>query len=800
MSDKRDSKGDLNEEIENLRKRVADFSAIERELKDTIGILRSGEEQYRALLRTYPMAVTVLDLRGKITYISDMALRLHGYEDADEVLGTSVFDFFAPEDRERAAGDLKRTLEERITENLQYTLLKKDGSSFLAELNSSVVFDAEGAPYSFIVTICDVTESKQMENALRASEEKYRDLVENINDAIYTIGVDGTLEYVSPAIEAMIGYRPSELVGRKFTRLIVSEDEGRAIEGLRSVVKGRVRPNEVRARTRSGEIRWVRASSRPIYSGGKVVGIQGVLTDITERKKAEIRAEFLSMITERLRDSVIVTDAEFKIHYVNKAAERMFGYSAKEMIGKSPEMLIAEPRTAELMDQVFRTVTSGRSWDGSIQCMRKDKTTFVSDLRITPLPDEKGAATHFVAVQRDITDKRRLEQELLQAQKMEAVGTMAGGIAHEFNNVLTAIIGYSELLLADSTPGSEMHKDVVEIGKTARRAAALTRQLLSFSRRQVMQVAQVDLNTVVYGLDRMLRRVAGEAVQLVFDLDPGLKRVEADAGHIEQVIMNLVVNARDAMPEGGVLTIRTETVLLDDASCRGKPGARAGEWVRLEVADSGEGMDSEVMAHVFEPFYTTKEVGRGSGLGLSVVFGIVRQHGGWINLASVPGEGCSFSVYLPVAKDVASPTIEREAGMPDREGKGERILLVEDEEVVREMAERALSGRGYSVFPAKNAAEAQEIFESERVRFDLVFSDVVLPDGSGFDLAERLHSFDPGLSVLLTSGYADRELTGSTIEDRGYNFLEKPYELADLLHAVGEALSQSRKKWEEDGQ
>jgi CheY-like chemotaxis protein len=264
--------------------------------------------------------------------------------------------------------------------------------------------------------------------------------------------------------------------------------------------------------------------------------------------------------------------------------------------------------------------------------------------------------------------------------------------------------------------------------------------------------------------------------------------------------MNLVVNARDAMPGGGVLTIRTENVLLDDASCRGKPGARPGKWVRLEVADSGEGMDSEVMAHVFEPFYTTKEVGRGSGLGLSVVFGIVRQHGGWINLASVPGEGCSFSVYLPVVEDVPSPTVERDAAMPDGKGHGERILLVEDEGVVREMAERALTGRGYSVSPAKNAAEAQEIFESERVRFDLVFSDVVLPDGSGFDLAERLLSFEPELSVLLTSGYADRELTGSTIEDRRYNFLEKPYELADLLRAVGEALSQSRRKWEEGDQ
>ncbi len=797
MSDRRDSRADLNEEIENLRRKVAELSAIERELKDTIRRLRSGEEQYRALLRTYPMAVAVTDLQGKITHTSDMALKLHGYESAEEILGMSAFDFFAPEDRERAAGNLRRTLEEGIVEDLQYTLLKKDGSSFLAELSSSVVFDAEGTPYAFIATVSDVTERKQMENALRASEEKYRDLAENINDAIYTVSGDGTLEYVSPAIEAMIGYRPSELIGRKFTRLILSEDEGRAVEGLKNVMKGQVRPNEVRARTRSGEIRWLRASSRPVYSGGKVVGIQGVLTDITERKKAEIKAEFLSMITERLRDSVIVTDADFKIHYVNKAAERMFGYSAKEMIDRSPEMLSAEPRTAELMDQMIRTVTSGKAWDGSMQCIRKDRTTFISDLRISPLPDEKGFATHFVAVQRDVTDKRRLEQELLQAQKMEAVGTMAGGIAHEFNNVLTAIIGYSELLLTDSTPGSEMHKDVVEIGKTARRAAALTRQLLSFSRRQVMQVAQVDLNTVVYGLDRMLRRVAGEAVRLVFELDPGLKRVEADAGRIEQVIMNLVVNARDAMPEGGALTIRTENVLMDDASCRGKPEARPGEWVRLEVADTGEGMDSEIMAHVFEPFYTTKEVGQGSGLGLSVVFGIVRQHGGWMDLTSVPGEGCSFSVYLPVAEDVPSSAVERDAGMPDRRGHGERILLVEDEGVVREMAERALSGRGYTVFSAKNVAEAREVFESERVRFDLVFSDVVLPDGSGFDLAERLNSFDPELRVLLTSGYADRELTGSTIEDRGYSFLEKPYELADLLRAVGKALSQSRKKWEE---
>ncbi len=789
MGEKRKGESELALENARLRARIAELSELESKLKERMSGLRRSEELYKALVRTSPTAVTVTDLDGRITHVSDMTLVLHGYDSADEMLGLSAYDLIAPGERGRALENGKRTLREGSIEDVVYTMLRKDRSTFIGELNASVVCDAEGAPYALIGSTRDITRRREIEDALRASEEKYRDLVENINDAIYTINADGVLTYVSPSIEAMVGYKPSEVIGgRVLLDYVDPEDKARALSGFKSVLEGRLRPNYVRVRTRRGEVRWLRASSRPIYSNGKAVGIQGVLADVTDHMKAEQRAEFLGSVTQRLKDAVIVTDADFNITYVNSAAEELFGYAAEELEGKGPQLLAGEPRPVEFAKEVTRIVKSGGVWDGTMVGLRKNGTTFVCELRISPLRNKLGEITHFIGVQRDITDKKRLEQELLQAQKMDAMGKMAGGIAHDFNNVLTAIIGYSDLLLADCEPGSAMRKDVEEIGKTARRAAGLTRQLLSFGRRQVMQAAPLDLTNLVEGLDMMLRRVAGDNIELAWELSPNLSSVNADSGRIEQVIVNLVLNARDAMEKGGRLTIRTMNAVMDDASRLGKMGADQDDWVVLEVEDEGSGMDQSVMEHVFDPFYTTKDPGKGSGLGLSVAFGIVKQHGGWIDVSTTPGRGSTFSVYLPAAGGAANEDAAGKGDELDIRGNGERVLLVEDQDDVRRIAQRALVENGFVVFTAAGAAEALDVFRAHEGRFELVFSDLILHDDSGLELAENLRSLNPELPILLTSGCAEKDPRWPVIEDRGYGFLEKPYDPADLVRAVYKAL------------
>jgi two-component system cell cycle sensor histidine kinase/response regulator CckA len=789
MGDKGESESNLREENARLKARVRELSAVESKLKETIKELRESRELYGALVRTAPMAVTVTDLEGRITHVSDMTLKLHGFDSPEEMLGMVSHDLIVPGERDRVLENVSRTMEQGSISEVVYTMLRRDGSTFIGELSASVVRDADGVPCAFVGATRDITRRREIENALRASEEKYRDLVENINDAIYTIDADGILTYVSPAIESMVGYAPSELIGtRALLEFVEPHDLQRALSGFKRVMDGRLRPNYIRVRTRSGDLRWLRASSRPILEEGRSVGIQGVLADVTDHMKAEQQASFLGSITQRLRDAVIVTDADFNITYVNSAAEALFGYKAEELRGKRPELLSAEPRISEIIEDIVRTARVGGVWDGTVLSIRKDGTTFVGELRVSSLRDRRGEVSHFVGIQRDVTDKRRLEQELLQAQKMEAVGKMAGGIAHDFNNALTAIIGYSELLAADCESGSAMKRDVEEVGKTARRAAGLTRQLLSFSRRQVMQVAPVNLTDLVGGLEVMLRRVISEEVELAFELSPDVKSVEADSGQIEQVVVNLVLNARDAMEHGGRLVVRTKNVRVDESSLRGKVKALQSEWVLLQVLDSGSGMDPNVMEHVFEPFYTTKDPGKGSGLGLFVAFGVVTRHGGWIDVSSSPGRGSAFSVYLPAVSKSSVPGDDERDEELNAIGNGEMVLLVEDQDDVRRIAERALVDGGFVVIAAASAAEAMDLYRAQGGKVDLVFSDLVLSDDSGLDLAENLRSLNPELPILLTSGCADKDPQWPTIEDLGYSFLEKPYDPADLVGAVWKIL------------
>jgi signal transduction histidine kinase/ActR/RegA family two-component response regulator len=399
------------------------------------------------------------------------------------------------------------------------------------------------------------------------------------------------------------------------------------------------------------------------------------------------------------------------------------------------------------------------------------------------------------ALQQEITERKRAEEEkeriqaqLLQAQKMEAIGVLAGGVAHDFNNLLTAIQGWTELVMQGVDGSAPAYQDLKEIRSATKRAADLTQQLLLFSRKKPMRMISTNLNQLVKSLYKICQRLIGENIEILTRFEDDLWTVKADRGTIEQLIMNLVVNAKDAMPGGGIISIQTENIIVDDFYSKGDPEARPGPFVRLTVSDDGLGMSRDTLKHIFEPFFTTKGVGKGTGLGLSVIYGIVKQHEGWINVYSELGHGSSFRVYLPAVPSSRHVEEDEKTSLQTFQGRGQRILVVEDELNVAEFNQKALNQYGYKVFLAKTLEEARHIFSDEQSRLDLVFSDVVLPDGSGIGLIDEFREQKPQLHVIMSSGYTDHKLQWPLIQDRGYRFLQKPYSLAELLKAFQEEM------------
>jgi PAS domain S-box-containing protein len=391
-----------------------------------------------------------------------------------------------------------------------------------------------------------------------------------------------------------------------------------------------------------------------------------------------------------------------------------------------------------------------------------------------------------LSISRDITERKHLEAQLRQAHKMEAIGKLAGGVAHDFNNLLTAIMGYSELMLVKMEPDNPFREGVKEIKKAGERAASLTQQLLAFSRKQMLKPKLMDLNSVVIGIEKMLKRIIGENITLICEPEPDLWQIRADPGQVEQIILNLAVNSSEAMPKSGELIIKTENKLIDEHYSSLIPDSRPGPFVCLTFTDTGEGMDKEILQHIFEPFFTTKKVG--TGLGLSVVYGIIKQHNGWVNVYSEPGKGTTFNIYFPLAVSSTGENVEERLSLKDLQGNLEKILFIEDEEGVRKITAKALRDYGYDVVEAVTAREALELFEKDSEAFSMVFSDIVLADKTGIELVESIQSIKPGVKILLTSGYADKKSRWSDVNEKGFPFLQKPYSLADLLKSIREVL------------
>ncbi|HJQ27513.1 MAG TPA: PAS domain S-box protein [Blastocatellia bacterium] len=588
------------------------------------------------------------------------------------------------------------------------------------------------------------------------------------------------------SVEQHLGRRLSELlpeIGQEaeayFQQVL---DTGEAIIG-----------NEVSGETSAapGVLRHWLVSYYPVrVSSGEIVGTGVLVEEITERKQAEQLARLQASALQAAANAIVITDKRGKITWANPAFASLTGYATEEVLGKHPNLLKSGKQDRDFYKRLWHTVLSGQVWQGELINRRKDGSLYFEEQTITPVTNEAGEITNFVAIKQDVSKRTQLEDQLRQSQKMEAIGRLAGGVAHDFNNLLTVIVGYSQMGLDALGPDNPARLSIAEVLRAGQRAAALTNQLLAFSRKQVFQPKVFSLNETIADLQKMLCRLIGEDINLITALERDGCFVESDPGQLQQVIMNLVVNARDAMPDGGQLTINTSSVNIDAASAARCEGLAPGRYVMLSVSDTGCGMDQETVSHIFEPFFTTKEQGKGTGLGLATVYGIVKQSRGHIAVASQTGMGTTFMIYLPRI-DRRHAMEELRSEIQTISGGTETVLLAEDDVMVRRLTAQTLRDHGYTVWEAGDGREALRVLEAhQREAVALLVSDVVMPKMNGFELADQVTLLRPGTPVLFVSGYPERGLMRDKRLSQDQRHLLKPFTLVELLRKVREVLDE----------
>jgi two-component system, cell cycle sensor histidine kinase and response regulator CckA len=677
-----------------------------------------------------------------------------------------------------------------IVRGFETQMRRVDGTTFWARLNVRSQAAAGGDPIVYEALIEDITDHRRAERLLQASELRYRRLFEAAKDGILILdAASAEIVDVNPFLCELLGLSREEVLGRKVWEIGPFKDVPASKVNFRELQQaGSIRYEDLPLESAKGvKIAVEFVSNVYLVDGEKV--IQCNVRDITERKLAAEKQAVLARATEQASEAIIITDPRGAIEYVNPAFERISGWTCQEAMGRNPRILKSGTQDDAFYRQMWEVLARGEAWTGRFVNRRKDGGLFEEEASISPVRDAAGQVVNYVAVKRDITKERRLEEQLLQAQRMEAVGRLAGGVAHDFNNLLAVITGFGELVhkkLADDDP---LKGKVAQILKAADRAAGLTRQLLAFGRKQVLQPRILDLNDVVSAVDKMLRFGFGERIEIAALLQPHLGNVKADPGQIEQVLMNLAVNARDAMPEGGRITIETRNVDLGAEDEAADVPARPGPYVLLAVTDTGVGMEAATQARVFEPFFSTKEVGKGTGLGLSTVYGIVKQSGGDIFLESEVGVGTTFKIYLPRVDEPAPLAIEARK-RPLRRG-AETVLLVEDEALLREMLLETIESNGYSVLVARDGPEALQIAGAHAGPIPIMVTDVVMPGMTGPKLVDLFARTRPEMKVLYISGYSDESVSRNSLTGPGRAFLSKPFGPEALLRRVRESLDAS---------
>jgi two-component system cell cycle sensor histidine kinase/response regulator CckA len=636
-------------------------------------------------------------------------------------------------------------------------------------------------------------EGRRAAEALRASETRYRRLFEAGKDGVLILdAATGDITDVNPFMVELLGYAHGEFIGKKlweigvFKNIVASKTAFRELQN-----KEYIRYEDLPLARSDGRPVDVEFVSNAYWVDGKKV-IQCNVRDITAHKRIEEALVRLRKAVDASGEVIFMTNREGIVTFINPEFTRLYGYTEDEVVGKvTPRILKSGTMQPESYLSFWTEILEKRIAKGEMVNKTKAGKLVTVESSANPILDEQGNITGFLAIQRDATARKQLEDQLRQAQKMEAIGRLAGGVAHDFNNLLTIISGYGQLILGALPEKDPLRTQLTEVLKASERATSLTRQLLAFGRRQVLAPRVLDLNEVIVDTEKMLRRLIGEDIELVTVPGRELSHVKADPGQIEQVILNLALNARDAMPKGGRLTIEASSVTLDEVYADQHISVQPGPYVMLAVSDTGCGMDRETQAHLFEPFFTTKEKGKGTGLGLATVYGIVKQSGGYIWVYSEPGQGTTFKVYLPKIQEpveaTQAPPAERVSA-----GGSETILLVEDDSSVRSLVHAVLEPRGYKLLVARNGDDALFLCEQHKGPIHLLLTDVVMPGMSGRELAERLSPLHREMKILYMSGYTDNAIVHHGVLEANVRFLQKPFSPPALASKVRTVLNEQR--------
>ncbi len=771
--------------------------SVYRQRKD-LALSRAREEAERLALHRHYVnlakyandIILLADSAGQVIEVNDRALRSYGYT-REAMLALSLKALWTVSRQADCSHAIQRAEREHSV-MIETVHRRVDGSTFPVEVSLRAI--NESGVKLMQAVIRDITDRIQR----RLFFDRYQALCRNARDIILFMSRAGLIQEANEAAEGVYEYTREELIRLRVHDLRAPSQLAEVDSQLEEAASRGIL-FETEHRTKSGRVFPVEVSATPVTIGGERV-ILSIIRDSSRRKQVEqalvVSERNLKQVMDVVPQIIYARDDSGQIMLVNRRFAELTGKTQEELLAGAKTALTEQDREVDAAvlrsgEPVFIPEANWSEDDGTLHTLQTTKALFVPSGQSRPA---------VLSVSTDITENKRLQDQLLHVQKMESVGRLAGGIAHDFNNLLQAILGFNEILMnrmEDDNPGRQ---DAMEIAKAAKRAGDLTRQLLAYSRKQVMDPQVRDLNAIVNRMTEFLKRLVGEGIKISINLAPQVRPIRVDVSQIEQVLMNLVVNARDAMPSGGRVSISTSAIKLTDEEVLHISEAYAGSFVCLSVGDTGTGIGEEVKAHIFEPFFTTKGMGKGTGLGLSMVYGIVKQHGGWITVYSQVGMGTTFRLYFPVAdQPVGAEEPQEELMLVPPKLRASRVLVVEDEDGVRQFAVRVLREHGFRVYASRNVEEALAMFTEQRGDFELVFSDVVLPDGNGVQLAGLLRNRKPDMRFLFTSGYMDIQERWPEIRDQHWLFLQKPYPIKVLIESVVTVLDgKASLKWGRD--
>ena len=753
-------------------------------LNRSIQALQRTNELQSITLRSVGDGVIAIDREGRITKMNPSAAALTGWESRDAI-GALLSEVVRI-----TPGLAIQSAMEGVCSDLppDSEISSREGTKCALGGSIAPMKDDRDQVVGVVVTLRNRTKEIESERALRASETKYRSVVEHSPDVIVRCDNEHRIIFANTQAEALLGWKVELNQPRTLRELDTPIEECAQWEAAckRMAETGLPHELEVLHQGSRGEIILLaRLVPEPHQAGSTLVIIQ----DVTERRRSERRMRLLTSALNAAANAIVITDKHAIIEWVNPAFSRFTGFAFDEAIGADPGAILGSGKHPKsLYKTMWATIAAGKVWSGEMINRRKDGTFYTEDMTITPIVDHLGEITHYVAVKQDITQRKSLEAQARHSQKMDAIGQLAGGVAHDFNNILASVLLNVGLLQMELDLDTTKTKRLSELEKEIMKGAALARQLLAFSRKQSMEVRPLDLHASIAGLLRMLNRLVGETVKI--ELMPSDKRpkIQADLGMIEQVVVNLVVNARDAMPKGGTVVIDVQVLEVTTEHVETTAEARVGQFVRLSVLDTGHGMDELVLEKIFEPFFTTKEAGKGTGLGLATVHGIVKQHGGWIEVESVVGSGTRFDIFFESC-DAAVATETPPAAPGHQTGAGETILLAEDDPSVQRAIAESLRQSGYRVITAKNGPEAVAVWNDSQTLIKLLITDMIMPEKmNGMELASKLRETRPDLKVIICTGYGAELLPTQLPANPPTVVLRKPFQPATLMSTVRQIL------------